>query len=49
MSDFIGILELIGWLVLVAAVAAGFTFGVTRLVPSKDKPTAGSASSSDAS
>ena len=44
MDDVIGILELIGWLAFIIALAAAITFGVIKVFPGRDeKPAAGPA------
>ncbi|MCC6222440.1 MAG: hypothetical protein IT201_02995 [Thermoleophilia bacterium] len=37
MSTFIGFLELAGWIAAVTALAAGITWGVIKLFPSRDE------------
>jgi hypothetical protein len=47
MSDLIGILELVGWIVVVIAVASGVTYSVIRLVPGRARKDSSPATAGD--
>jgi len=49
MAHFIGILELILWIVLVIALAAGITYAVVRFTPKRAADESQPTSASDAS
>jgi hypothetical protein len=49
MSNVLGILELIAWIISVIAIAAGVTYAVVRFAPRRDKSASGPATTTDGS